>query len=166
MREVCDEDRFVVWRQLCTLASSATDVRSLMALWIRGGCDMASTLDARPTLARGAATSGARPAVALTRRFAWGVAIVGLGLAIALGGCGAQTARNGNNNGASVSGQQTQTTGANTSANTPTTAAASSSAAQQVLNLDQQTQNDTNSLDNSQNDANTDYSSQDTPTQP
>ncbi|HUY77265.1 MAG TPA: hypothetical protein VMV29_10870 [Ktedonobacterales bacterium] len=121
---------------------------------------MATTLHARR--ARTTAPASARPT--LTRRFAWGVAIVGLGLTLVLGGCGARTARQGN--GAAVNGQQTQTTGANTSAGTPTTAASSSSAAQQVLNLDQQTQNDTGTLDNAQNDANIDYSSQDTPTQP
>lgn len=121
---------------------------------------MVTTHPSRQT--RAATTGGAQPS--LTRRFAWGVAIVGLGLTLVLGGCGARTARQGN--GAAASGQQTQTTGANTSVSTPTTAASSSSAAQQVLNLDQQTQNDTGTLDNAQNSANTDYSSQDTPTQP
>ena len=124
---------------------------------------MATTLHARPARpARTPATGAARPT--LTRRFAWGMAIVGLGLTLVLGGCGARTARQGVGG---AGGQQTQTTtGANTSVSTPTTAVSSSSAAQQVLNLDQQTQNDTGTLDNAQNDANTDYSSQDTPAQP
>lgn len=101
----------------------------------------------------------------LTRRFAWGVVVVGLGIALALGGCGARTAHQ--NTGATASGgQQTQTTGgATTGVSTPTTTS-NSNAAQAVQNLDQQTQNDTNTLNNAQNDANTDYSSQDTPTQP
>ena len=122
------------------------------------------TRPARPTRPTPATSVGAaRPTLA--RRFAWAVAIIGLGLMVVLGGCGARTARQGA--GAAANGQTTQqTTGANTSVSTATTAATSSSAAQQVLNLDQQTQNDTSTLDNAQNDANVDYSSQDTPTQP
>src|SRR5579883_637183 len=102
---------------------------------------MASIFHARQLRPLWAATGGAR--LALSRRFACGVAIVGLGLALALGGCGPSATHQ--NNGAAVSGQQTQSAGSNTSAPATT---GSSSAAQQVQNLDQQTQNDTSSLDN------------------
>ena len=50
---------------------------------------MATTLHARP--ARPARTPATGAALAtLTRRFAWGMAIVGLGLTLVLGGCGAR----------------------------------------------------------------------------
>ncbi len=98
----------------------------------------------------------------MSRPLAVGCCAGALALALVFAGCGGQAHHN------TTTGTTTQqTTGANSGSTTSTTTTGNaSSAAQKVINLDNQTQNDANSMDNAQNDANTDYSNQDIPQQP
>jgi hypothetical protein len=96
-------------------------------------------------------------------------AVPALALTIALGGCRAGNAHN-TNSGAPVS-QNSNSSGAPSATGTSSTGAggtstSSNAALQQLENADNQNQGDQQQLNNAQNNAGVDYSSQDTPIQP
>ncbi len=102
------------------------------------------------------------------QRAAWVFAASALALTLALGGCAAPHARNGG----SPTIQQTQggsssATGTSTGASTGATTGSSNSAAlQQLQNIDNQNQSDSQQLNSAQNDAGVNYASQENQTQP
>ena len=97
-----------------------------------------------------------------SRRVAWLLVTAMLVLMLALAGCAGRGAQHdtGTTGGTSVT-QQTTGSGPETQ-----TGSGSSSAAQQVQSLDQQVQGISSSMDSSSQDADTDYSSQDSEVQP
>lgn len=96
----------------------------------------------------------------LKQRGAYALVACGLALTLALGGCGARS-------GSGVATQQTTsgtTSGASTGATTG--GSANSAAIQQLQGVDSQNQSDASQLSAAQNDAGTNFSTQENETQP
>ncbi len=101
-----------------------------------------------------------RRSQSLSRRAAWLVAASALALTLALGGCRA---------GARTGGSQStvQQTGASAGTTTgPSAGSSNSSSLQQLENIDNQNQSDSQQLNSAQNDAGVNYSGQENQTQP
>jgi len=108
----------------------------------------------------------ARSGRSLARRAGLMLAIPALALTIALGGCRA-SARNGNTNGGATVTQSASGTGSSSATSTSGTGSSNSNAAlQQLETIDSQNQTDQQQINSAQNNANVDYSSQDSPIQP
>jgi hypothetical protein len=94
----------------------------------------------------------------LARRIAWALAAIALVVMLALAACGTGASQTSGNNNPSTTGTTGSGSGRGTGGNSAVT--------QQAQNADQQIQAALQAMDNAQNDANTDYSSQDNPIQP
>ncbi|MEO7000892.1 MAG: hypothetical protein ABI068_03735 [Ktedonobacterales bacterium] len=94
----------------------------------------------------------------------WAVAIVATGLLLALAGCGGGARHQGQGNSGVT--QQQNGGGSTSSTNNGSSANSNPAAVQGVDSLDQQSQNDAQSVDGTYNDANVGYSSQDTEQHP
>jgi hypothetical protein len=101
-----------------------------------------------------------------SQRPAWVFAASALALTLALGGCATPHARNGG----SPTFQQTQggssATGTSAGSSTGATTGSSNSSVQQLQNIDNQNQSDSQQLNSAQNDSGVNYSSQENQTQP
>ena len=93
-------------------------------------------------------------------RVAWLLSVVVLVAALAFAACGARAPQSGGN------GYSGTTTSQNSGQGTTSTTTGQTSSEQAVQSIDQSVQSTMQSLQSAQNDANTDYSSQDNPVVP